>query len=612
MSWSPVLCCMILCAATVGSVPEADAPQPIEPIRLFDTRLELVFTAKAQGLAHLIDKSLAHDHLDGAEPPPPLWQIDVRAGEQLTTVSPSDASHFECQPDSARSGLRLVWSGFAASLNVSNVVVTVGLEGDRTASRWEIEVLKSPASQLERIRFPRVGGLRAQPQECLAVPTWTGRLCDTPRELLAGEKQAGRRLEWSYPGELSLQCGAWYRNGGPGLYLACNDTAAHRKSLAFWGTPSAQVNGEIVHLPEGQAAGLEHYRLPYQVLLETFAGDWFTAAQRYRAWGREQTWSRASRLRQGIVPAWVVETGAWVWNRGRSDGVLPPARLLQEKLGLPVQVFWHWWHGCAYDVGFPEYFPPREGSTEFRNAVADAKNAGTRAMVYMNQRLWGMSTRSWTEEGAAAFAVKGSDGVIRPEVYNVFDPQPCAAMCIGTPFWREKYASLAEQAIQLGVDAIYMDQACLSLACYDPAHGHRLGGGTYWIEGFRQLAQDIRGRTAPDRQIALAGEGCGEAWLDSLDLMLALQVSQERYEAPNSHWEVIPFFQAVYHGDAVLFGSYSSLTMPPYDELWPRELHRNSPSSCWTRSSLASFTWNRLVRSCGASSRLWPISLRNN
>ena len=185
-----------------------------------------------------------------------------------------------------------------------------------------------------------------------------------------------------------------------------------------------------------------------------------------------------------------------MWNRGRSEGVLPPARLLQEKLGLPVQVFWHWWHGCAYDVGFPEYFPLCEGSTEFRNAVADAKNAGTRAMVYMNQRLWGMSTRSWTEEGAAAFAVKGSDGVIRPEVYNVFDPQPCAAMCIGTPFWREKYASLAERAIQLGVDAIYMDQACLSLACYDPAHGHRLGGGTYWIEGFRQLAQDIRGRTA--------------------------------------------------------------------------------------------------------------------
>ena len=208
------------------------------------------------------------------------------------------------------------------------------LEGDRPASRWEIEVVKSPPSQLERIRFPRVGGLRSQPQECLAVPTWTGRLCDTPRELLAGEKQAGRRLEWSYPGELSLQCGAWYREGGPGLYLACNDTSAHRKSLAFWGTPAAQVNGEMVHLPEGQAAGLELYRLPYQVLLETFAGDWFTAAQRYRAWGREQTWSRASRLRQGIVPAWVVETGAWVWNRGRSDGVLPPALLLQQEAGL--------------------------------------------------------------------------------------------------------------------------------------------------------------------------------------------------------------------------------------------------------------------------------------
>ena len=43
-----------------------------------------------------------------------------------------------------------------------------------------------------------------------------------------------------------------------------------------------------------------------------------------------------------------------------------PRHRLGKKLGLPVSVFWHWWHGCAYDTGFPEYLPPREGAEAFQ------------------------------------------------------------------------------------------------------------------------------------------------------------------------------------------------------------------------------------------------------
>jgi hypothetical protein len=53
--------------------------------------------------------------------------------------------------------------------------------------------------------------------------------------------------------------------------------------------------------------------------------------------------------------------------------------------------------------------------------------------------------------------------------------------------------------------------------------------------------------------------------------MLALQVSRERYSSPADPWEVIPFFHAVYHPYSVIYGNYSSLVMPPYDELWPAE-----------------------------------------
>lgn len=292
---------------------------------------------------------------------------------------------------------------------------------------------------------------------------------------------------------------------------------------------------------------------------------------------------------QGLTPAWVRDTGLWVWNRGRSPGVLEPAVAMQERAKMPVSVFWHWWHGCSYDVGFPEYLPPREGSESFRTALAAAHEHDVRAIVYMNQRLWGMTTKSWTDRNASQFAVKGPDGKIQPEVYNTFVKASCASMCIATPFWRHTYAALAEEAVRdLGVDGIYMDQACTSLSCYDASHGHPLGGGAYWMKGFEQLAADIRKRCDEVKQVALAGEGCGEAWLPYLDMMLSLQVSLERYHA-GSDWEPLPLFNAVYHDCATQFGNYSSLTRPPYDDLWPAEFAPKKPLELLDRKFATQF-----------------------
>jgi hypothetical protein len=167
---------------------------------------------------------------------------------------------------------------------------------------------------------------------------------------------------------------------------------------------------------------------------------------------------------------------------------------------------------------------------------------------------------------------------VREETYNVFDPQPCATMDVTTPFWRAKYAGIADTVLDsYGVDGIYMDQAVQSLVCWDSTHGHPVGGGNYWMGGFRALAAQIRAAAHLERPVLLAGEGAAEPWLPELDLMLTLQVSQERYTDPGSGWEPIPFFQAVYHAYGVTYGNYSSLVMPPYDELWPAQFAPPEP-----------------------------------
>src|SRR5947199_187105 len=193
-------------------------------------------------------------------------------------------------------------------------------------------------------------------------------------------------------------------------------------------------------------------------------------------------------VRRRRRPAWLLQTGMWIWNRGRSPGVVRPALALQDALGLPVSIYWHWWHHGPYDTSFPDYLPPREGVDSFRAALATAHAAGSHAMVYMNQRLWCTGTPSWTAEGAASWAVKERDGRVREEVYNVFDPQPCATMDVTTSFWRAKYAGIADTVLDsYGVDGVYMDQAVQSLVCWDWTHCHPVGGGDYRMVGFRTL-----------------------------------------------------------------------------------------------------------------------------
>ncbi len=572
--WIPVL----LISGLLATEAYGDTATQSDVVSVDNGLLRVSVDGRNGDLLALTDLATSHNHFGDDENPIGLWQLEVVGQTDPIFLKPDQATAFRADKLPDDNGLRLTWEGLPLPDGKdSSVEVVVRLDEAESVSRWKITVDVPDGLNVGRVYFPRASGLRRQQNERLAVPAWMGQELANPRKQLAGATGKGGRLGWQYPGGLSMQCLAWYQNAGNGLYAACDDNGVRRKIFAFWGTPDDQIHYEMVHFPESEGDA-NRYELPYSAVLGTFQGDWITAAELYRKWAVQQPWAKQSRMRRGLVPDWLLDTSMWVWNRGRSPGVLPPAALLQERLGLPVSVFWHWWHGCPYDTGFPEYLPPREGTDPFREAVAKAHQNNLHMIVYMNQRGWGLSTRSWEAEGAERYAVKAPDGKIRPEVYNIFTREALVSMCLATPFWRDKYAGLAEEAVNdLGVDGIYMDQACLQKPCYDPGHGHPPGGGDSWMEGFRALSGDIRNRCKGDAPVMLAGEGVGEAWLPYLDLMLALQVSRERYSSPTNRWEVIPFFHAVYHPYAVIYGNYSSLVMPPYDDLWPEEFAPAEP-----------------------------------
>jgi len=436
-------------------------------------------------------------------------------------------------------------------------------------SYWSASIAGLEPGSLRSFRFPLIGGIKAMSDEKLAISNWQGTLMDIHREEIPADVPVS--YSWTSPSAITMQLLALYGSEGDMVYMASDDTLSRTKRFDLVLSKDATEFSMESSLPKDYSVAT--YSAGFNTVLGFFKGDWHDAASTYRKWAVRQEWYRNSRVRSGKTPQWARNTALWVWNRGYASNVLSEAEDAKEFIdGLPVSVLWHWWHSCPYDDGFPEYVPPRDGADSFKRAVSRAAEKDIHEIVYMNSIQWGTSAQSFENEGAAPYCARREDGGDYSAMFNVFTRHKLAPMCMATDFWKDKYCSLADSVIcGYGVSGVYMDQACTSFDCYNPDHGHPIGPGSYWLDGFHKLTEMIRDTVAREGfSPALAGEGSGESWLTSLDLFLTLEASRERYLG-YSNVETIPMFQEVYHDCAITFGSYSSLVYPPYDDMWPVE-----------------------------------------
>jgi len=339
-------------------------------------RIRVGFDAADGRLLDLRDRATGQAFVGGPGSTGEVWLLDLPQGSAKAALSPGDAGHFEWERlGEGTEGARLTWTDFGlATAPRLRVVVTVRAGDAEATTGWSIALEGLDSLGVERMRFPRITGIPSLGDgEALAVPRWMGQLARDARAQFVGRNGGGRRQEWPYPGTLSIQMLALYAPGTAGLYVSADDTLAYRKSFALWGDGTGALSYELTQELPDPSAPKARWAPAYTVYVGSFEGDWLDAVERYRAWGTRQRWARESRLNRGVVPEWLRETGMWVWNRGRSPGVVPPALALREALGLPVSIYWHWWHHGEYDVSFPDYLPPREGVDSFEAAVRAGK-----------------------------------------------------------------------------------------------------------------------------------------------------------------------------------------------------------------------------------------------
>ncbi len=503
-----------------------------EGIRLFD----LVDTVSGQRLT--------------AAKPSPFFSILLRNAETKEEVRlAADSGWSKTEAASSADGLR--WEApLDKRLGDLRVVVRPILDSSPHGIGWKIAVegQRSPWA-LWRVVFPAVAVPDLGAGGCVFFPKGAG-------EVQRGVWQRPFRFTGTYPsGWTTMQFMAAYREDlKSGLSLAIHDPYGGTKDLLCESRPEdrAVVLAYDHPAPDMGVPG-NRFELSGQAVLQLLQGDWFDAAVAYRDWvRREAKWyPKLAADGRPDTPLWMRELSAWSLGGGRPQDCVGAMKGFAQFLGIPTGFHWYNWHQIPFDNDYPHYFPTHPG---FADGVRELQSANVSVMPYINGRLWdtrdkGKDDFEFTKVALPAVS-KNEQGEPYTETYGSKEsdgsPVRLGAMCPSTELWQNKVRQIVLRLMnECGVKGVYIDQvaAAAPTLCFDKSHGHPLGGGHWWTEGYWKLLDAIRREMPKDRM--LTTECNGEPYIRCFDGYLTW------------HWQYdgqVPAFPAVYGGAIQMFG----------------------------------------------------------
>ncbi|MCL5098648.1 MAG: DUF6259 domain-containing protein, partial [Candidatus Omnitrophica bacterium] len=339
-----------------------------------------------------------------------------------------------------------------------------------------------------------------------------------------------------------------------GLYLAINDPMGSIKDMTLEvdaKTHCARLRFE--HPVPNRGLAKTGFVLNGEAVWQLLRGDWFDAAMIYKNWVRQNArwWPRLGPDGRSDTPLWMRELSAWVQRGGTPEECVPAVEEFQRFVGVPTGFHWYGWHQIPFDNDYPHYFPPK---TNFANAVKELQESNVFVMPYINGRLWDTHDRGTDDfefsRVALPAATKDPDGRPYIEIYGSKEtngnPVQLAVMCPTTSLWQKTVHDVVLGLLgKEGTRAVYIDQVAAAppQLCMDASHGHPLGGGHWWNEGYWRMLDAIRRDMPPDRM--LTTECNAEPFVRWFDGYLTW------------HWqfdEQVPVFPAVYGGAVQMFG----------------------------------------------------------
>ena len=529
----------------------AEGRLPVRWVKSAAGELGLMLEQRANGatLQSVFDLKAGRELL--APDTPPLFTITLRHvnGKEKAHL-PADAGWQQVKVAESPDGFAISWQK-PSDERVQGVAVTAKAVPDAEdhAWRWSLEVDNaSPDWSVWHVRFPQIA--LAEPGDNATVLFPRG-----PGEVKHDVWNTTYTFRGRYPsGWCSMQLMAAYSEGATGLYFGLHDPFASTTDIALRSDP----NTRSVHLayehpaPDMGVAGND-FALSGEAVWQLLRGNWFDAAMIYKAWARKEArwWPELGPEGREDTPLWMRELCAWAQTGGAPGECVAAVKGFAELLGVPVGFHWYNWHEIPFDNDYPHYFPTKEG---FPEAVRELQEANVYVMPYINGRLWDMRDKGMDDFEFTSVALpavtKNEEGKPHTEMYasNETDGSRVVlgVMCPSTKLWQDKVKDIVLRLEKgVGVKGVYIDQiaAASPKLCMDKTHGHPLGGGHWWTEGYWQMLDAIR--SAQPEDAMLTTECNAEPFVRWMDGYLTW------------HWQhdgQVPVFPAIYGGTVQMFG----------------------------------------------------------
>lgn len=537
--------------------------------------LEFVTTEKGYGLASLRNRLTHYDFLSHAEP---LWRVQLRDQNGKYVFLKPEGGMFSHQLEKIsadESCLHLFWSKLAVDgeANALDVEAMVTLKTSSPLSFWKIKVVnRSEKWGIEKVDFPIIkakGTLGEHAEDdTLVLPHSLGSLIKNPVKSFSG-------MVCTYPEmQASFQFAALY-DQRDGLYFGAYDGDGYVKDLAlYYDRDRRDLVCKIVNYPEGMGAPKKDYIMPYPAVVGTFQGDWVTAAKMYRAWAIKQKWCAKGPLfkrtdlsdRIKNVCLWVIrgyqieldkkeikygQSGAVKTDelkaiRGaiNAEATAQTMARLKDYFDVPLIGWGNDYQLDTWDGSANGRYVPRRG---FREMNAALHRLGIFFHPYTNMHRYGeMLSETLGNDAAKKAAIMNRDGTMACQRADA--GANTMVMCAGTDYWQNFWPQKAGDLAREGADSLYTDElgSIRVPFCFDPSHGHPLGGGKYEVEGLRKCLTKLREEVKKiDPQFFTTGECNPEPFLDLNDgNLLALG------DVPDQ----TPVWIAIYHDYAISYG----------------------------------------------------------
>jgi len=555
-SITPFVCTLwwlLIAASAYAQQPAQDQPVSSRVVvEAGDLRVVLERAPQGLGVLGLTDIAMGQELL--AADPLPLFSAtlrDAKTKEMLTITADSGWQQVDVSANETRGPYKLT---FAAPVDdrLRGLRIEVGLEPQKAANAitWTLHVANgNPQWGLWHVVFPQVSIRDLGEGGRVFLPITAGvELADLWSK---AQKKGG-----TYPsGWMCMQYVAAYsRTNRTGLYIGAHDPFGSTKDIFAEGQPDRHaVLLRFEHPVPNMGKAGTGFDLSGEATWQLLRGDWFDAALIYRAWASREAkwWPNLGPDGREDTPQWMRELPAWVMTGGAPSECVPRVKAFAQNVGLPTGFHWYNWHQIPFDNDYPHYFPTKEG---FREGVAALRTAGVYPMPYINGRLWDTHDKvseDWQfTQVARAAATKDEQGNPYTESYGSKETDgnsvKLAAMCPATSLWQSQVREIVLRLFnECGVSGVYIDQiaAAAPRLCFDASHGHDLGGGHWWTEGYWNMLSAIRSAKPDDRM--LTTECNAEPYVKWFDGYLTW------------HWQeqnMVPAFSVVYGGAIQMFG----------------------------------------------------------